>query len=136
MNYIQQIELEFCTISLREDGIIENRFLRDVPYEITENQLIQITDAISKLSSGRKDAILSVAGLYGSMTPEARKISINTDNEYTLAIALVIQDLSQRLLANFYFRIKKVNYPVKIFKSEEEATSWLYQQIHTSQQAG
>lgn len=136
MNYIQQIELDFCTISLREDGIIENRFLRDVPYEITENQLIQITDAISKLSSGRKDAILSVAGLYGSMTPEARKISINTDNEYTLAIALVIQDLSQRLLANFYFRIKKVNYPVKIFKSEEEATNWLYQQIHTSQQAG
>ena len=136
MNYIQQIELDFCTISLREDGIIENRFLRDVPYEITESQLIQISDAISKLSSGRKDAILSVAGLYGSMTPEARKISINTDNEYTLAIALVIQDLSQRLLANFYFRIKKVNYPVKIFKSEEEATSWLYQQIHTSQQTG
>jgi hypothetical protein len=136
LNYIQQIELDFCTISLREDGIIENRFLRDVPYEITESQLIQISDAISKLSSGRKDAILSVAGLYGSMTPEARKISINTDNEYTLAIALVIQDLSQRLLANFYFRIKKVNYPVKIFKSEEEATSWLYQQIHTSQQTG
>ena len=104
--------------------------------KITESQLIQISDAISKLSSGRKDAILSVAGLYGSMTPEARKISINTDNEYTLAIALVIQDLSQRLLANFYFRIKKVNYPVKIFKSEEEATSWLYQQIHTSQQTG
>jgi len=136
LNYIQQIELDFCTISLREDGIIENRFLRDVPYEITESQLIQISDAISKLSSGRKDAILSVAGLYGSMTPEARKISINTDNEYTLAIALVIQDLSQCLLANFYFRIKKVNYPVKIFKSEEEATSWLYQQIHTSQQTG
>jgi len=136
LNYIRQIELEFCTVSLREDGIIENRFLRDVPYEITEGQLIQISEAISKLSKGRKDAILSIAGLYGSMTPEARKIDINKDSEYTLAIALVIQDLSQRLLANFYFKLKKVEYPVKIFKDEHEAANWLQQQIRANQQTG
>jgi hypothetical protein len=65
--------------------------------------------------------------VHGSITPGARKVDTIKDNKYTPAIALVIQELSQRLLANFYFKIKKVNYPVKIFKSEAETTEWLHQ---------
>ena len=136
LNYIQQIELAFCTVSLREDGIIEQRFLRDTPYEIDAFHLNEISQAMSRLSNGRKTAILSIAGLHGSITPEGRKADVTKGDEYTLAIALVIQELSQRLLANFYFKIKKVNYPVKIFKNEDEASGWLHQQIRANQQAG
>lgn len=134
MNYIQQIELEFCTVSLREDGIVENRFLFDVPYEIGEKHLVEIADAMREISKGDKKAILSVAGLYGSISPDARKIDINDADEYTMVLALVIQELAQRLLANFFFKIKKVNYPVKIFKEEHEASAWLQQQIRANQQ--
>ena len=136
MNYIQQIELEFCTVSLRDDGVIEQRFLKDTPYEIDAFHINEMSDVMSRLSNGGKAAILSVAGLYGSMTPDARKVDINKDQDSTLAIALVINELSQRLLANFFFKLKKVNYPIRTFKTEEEATSWLYQQIRANQQAG
>lgn len=136
MNYIQQIELEFCTVSLRDDGIIEQRFPRDTPYEIDAYHINEMADTISHLANGSKAAVLSVAGLYGSITPDARKVDINKDEDYTLAIALVINELSQRLLANFFFKLKRISYPVKTFKTEEEATSWLHQQIRANQQTG
>jgi len=121
---------------MRHDGIIENRFIWDQPYEIDGTHLLAIADAMAELSGEKPRAILSIAGLYGSMTPEARKVDIHRANDYTLAIALVIQELAQRLLANFYFKIKSNDYPVKIFKSEDEATAWLQQQIRMSQNAG
>lgn len=136
MNYIESIELDFCTISLREDGIIEQRFVYDKPYEIGAEELIEMSEAMTILSKGNRAAILSIAGLYGSMTPEARKVNIEKDSDYTLAIALVIQELHQRLLANFFFKLKKINYPVKTFKCEVEASEWLQQQIRASQMVG
>lgn len=121
---------------MREDGIIDQRFVYDIPYEIGADELIQMSEAMTILSKGNKAAILSVAGLYGSITPEARKVNIAKDSDYTLAIALVIQELHQRLLANFFFKLKKINYPVKTFKCEVEASEWLQQQIRASQMVG
>ena len=96
----------------------------------------EMADTISRLSNKNKVAILSIAGLYGSITPDARKVDINKDEAYTLAIALVINELSQRLLANFFFKLRRINYPVKTFKNEDEATEWLHQQIRANQQTG
>lgn len=124
---IETKNLGFCSVSLRSDGIIENRFLWDVPYEITAEKLLEISAAIQSMFKGERRSILSIAGLYGSMTPEAR--ALNTfHKENTIAIGLVIQSASQRLLANFYFRIKKAPFPVKFFKTEAEAVDWLREQ--------
>lgn len=136
MSYIHQIELEFCTVSLREDGILENRFLHDIAYEIDENHLVEIAETMNTLARGERRPIISIAGMYGSITTEARKVDINDANSYTLALALVIQELPQRLLANFYFKLKKVDYPVKTFKTEELAVEWLQQQIRANQLVG
>lgn len=136
MNYIQKIELEFCTVSLREDGILEHRFVRNTPYEIDARHMAEITEAMTILAKGQPRPILSIAGLYGSMTPEARKVDIHAGDHYTLALGLVIRELAQRLLANFYFKIKKVDYPIKTFRSEEEAVAWLQQQIRSNQMVG
>lgn len=115
---------------------MENRFLYDTPYEIDGHHIESIAETMTELSEGNRKAILSVAGLYGSMTTEARKVDINNANLYTLALGLVIRELPQRLLANFYFKLKKIDYPVKSFRSEEEAVDWLQQQIRMSQKAG
>lgn len=128
--------MEFCSVSLRSDGIIENRFVYDTPYEIDAHHMTEIAEAVHILAAGQPTPILSVAGLYGSITAEARKISINPSDEYTLALGMVIRELSQRLLANFYFKVKKVDYPVKSFKTEEEACQWLLQQVRQNQKTG
>lgn len=136
MEYIRQINLDYCAVTLRHDGILENRFVWDQPYEICAPHMIEIRDAITELSAGEPKAILSIAGLYGSITPEGRKVDINPSDGYTFALALVIQELSQRLLANFYFKIKKVDYPIRTFKTEDEAVNWLQHQIQLKQKAG
>jgi len=125
---IESIELDFCTISLRSDGIIEQRFAREDPYEITAEVLQEFIDAIKSLYKGEQRCILSIPGLYGSITTEARKVSIQEDNPNTIAIGLIIESLSQRLLSKFYFKINRVPYPVQFFKSEIEATLWLNEQ--------
>jgi hypothetical protein len=136
LNYIQSFQLEFCVVGLRADGIIENRFVRDQPYEIDVKHLKEIAEAMQVLSKGKRMPLLSIAGLYGSITTEARKASINPSDQYTLALALVIKELPQRLLANFYFKVKKVDYPVKSFSTEEEASAWLLQQMRQQQMVG
>jgi len=124
----ESIELEFCTISLRIDGIVEQRFAKEAPYEITAEVLQEFIDAIKSLYKGEQRCILSIPGLYGSITTEARKVSIQEDNSNTIAIGLIIESLSQRLLSKFYFKINKVPYPVQFFKNEIEATLWLNEQ--------
>ena len=125
---IESIEFDFCTISLRSDGIVEQRFAKNDPYEITAEVLQEFIDAIKSLSKGKPRCILSIPGLYGSITTEARKVSIQEGNSNTIAIGLIIESLSQRLLSKFYFKINKVPYPVQFFKSEIETTLWLHKQ--------
>lgn len=136
MDYTQEIKLEFCTITLRNDGIIENRFTMHQPYEIDGHHVREIADSVTLLSKGKKCPVLNVAGLYGSMTLDARKVDINDADNYTLALALVISELHQRLLANFYFKLKQVNYPVKTFKTEDDAVEWLHEQVRANQMVG
>jgi len=125
---IESIELDFCTISLRSDGIIEQRFAREDPYEITEEVMQEFIDAIKSFYKGKQRCILAIPGLYGTITAEARKMSIREEHPNTIAIGLIIESLSQRLLSKFYFKINKVPYPVKFFKNEIEATLWLQEQ--------
>jgi hypothetical protein len=124
----ESIEFDFCTISLRSDGIIEQRFAKEDPYEITVEVLEGFIDAIKSLYKGKQRCILVIPGLYGSITAEARKMSIQDENSNTIAIGLIIESLSQRLLSKFYFKINKVPYPVQFFKSEIESTLWLHEQ--------
>jgi hypothetical protein len=124
----ESIEFDFCTISLRSDGIIEQRFAKEDPYEITVEVLEGFIDAIKSLYKGKQRCILVIPGLYGSITAEARKMSIQDENSNTIAIGLIIESLSQRLLSKFYFKINKVPYPVQFFKSEIESTFWLHEQ--------
>ena len=125
---IESIEFDFCTISLRSDGIIEQRFAKEDPYEITEEVLEGFIDAIKSLYKGKQRCILVIPGLYGSITAEARKISIQEENSNTIAIGLIIESLSQRLLSKFYFKINKIPYPIQFFRNEIEATLWLHEQ--------
>ena len=125
---IESIEFDFCTISLRSDGIIEQRFAKEDPYEITEEVLEGFIDAIKSLYKGKQRCILVIPGLYGSITAEARKMSIQDENSNTIAIGLIIESLSQRLLSKFYFKINKVPYPIQFFRNEIEATLWLHEQ--------
>lgn len=46
-------------------------------------------------------------------------------SEYTLAHALVIDNLAKRILFNYYVRFTKSKRPIKGFSNKEDAFKWL-----------
>lgn len=56
------------------------------------------------------------------------------DNAYDLefraplsASALIVTNLAQKILADFYYKFKKPNKPLKVFRKKEAALEWLDQ---------
>ena len=63
---------------------------------------------------------------FAEMDPELRTWAADTSgNNYTHADALVISNLAQKIIANFYVKINKPKMPTKIFTSVEQAFEWI-----------
>jgi hypothetical protein len=60
-------------------------------------------------------------------SPEARAIVGGDDfKAITIAMAVVVgYALPIKIIANFFMKINKPNYPTKLFKNEENAIKWL-----------
>lgn len=75
-----------------------------------------------------KVPFLFEAGEFITVSKEA------IDNAYDLefraplsASALIITNLAQKILADFYYKFKKPYKPLKVFRNKEEAIKWLQQ---------
>ena len=44
-------------------------------------------------------------------------------------MGLIATSMLARMAANLFFKIKKQDYPVKVFKNPEEAKAWLRQYL-------
>lgn len=117
------IETRVCTILQREDGIVTMRFKDDV--EIGKSDIDEMINTRGELSPG-KVKILIVTGIRASITKEARQYNKEAHREAnTQAEALVVRSLPTRIAVNFYYRIRRTSYPVKIFRDEVSALKWL-----------
>lgn len=81
-----------------------------------------------KITEGKPFRKLVVAGKYTQLSSEAIKY-IQGENQkrahLIIAEAIVVRTLAQRLLGNFYYRLQKPNYNIRLFTSEEKAQDWL-----------
>lgn len=65
-----------------------------------------------------------IAGLHSNISPDAR----NTLQEVELPVkkeAYVIQGLAQKLIVNFYIKLRPNKHPFKAFNKEKDALEWL-----------
>ena len=85
----------------------------------------KLYDEITKGKPFRK---LVVSGQYTQLSSEAIKY-IQAENQkrahLIIAEAIVVRTLAQRLLGNFYYRLQKPNYNIRLFTSEKKALEWL-----------
>lgn len=72
----------------------------------------------------RKYLNLIKAGIRTEVEEDLRW-SAATSNDYTIADAIVVSGISQRIMANLYLRFNKPAKPTKIFSDEESAAFWL-----------
>jgi hypothetical protein len=63
---------------------------------------------------------------FSDLEPEIRDWSADpSGNKYTLADAIVVTNLGQKMMADFYVRFNKPPKPTKVFSSFEKAVQWI-----------
>jgi hypothetical protein len=92
----------------------------------TIKETIEGISAIGELTIGRAYPVLKVAGKHASVDGESRKyIASGEGSRFSIAEAIVISSLAQKLIGNFYLKVEHPITPTKIFNSQLEAEKWL-----------
>ena len=111
-------------IFLDDSGILRITVLDGVTIDIddtVDNLLV-----IKQLSGGKPRLKLVDMRVSWKIKKEAREFLLSEDMpERTIARAVLVKSLSNKLMLNFLIKLNKPQSPLKIFTSEEEAATWL-----------
>lgn len=117
---------ETATIELIEQNLVRLEYYDNAEVNLEAAQLDY--KLYLKLVQDRRVKHLVIGGAETQLSPDAMKF-IKHKNEQRkdkiIAEAIVTGSLAQRLLGNFYFRILRPNYNVRMFTDQARALSWL-----------
>lgn len=121
---MQSINLNKSLVSIIEEQIIHVHLKTNQEIELQDVQ--EIINAIGSLTKGKKFPVFIDAGSFININQDAFTFSASeAGNIYTLADAIAVQNLGQKLLANFYLKNDHPKVPTKVFTEKEEALTWL-----------
>lgn len=125
VSFVDFIELNKSRVLLREDDIIHIK-IKDEE-EINSAEFEDIIRAVSELGEAKAKCIMLEAGLNSSVSSRVRSNASHPNaNFLSLADAIVVKSLAQRLMANFYLKFNRPSRPTKVFENCTDAVNWLY----------
>lgn len=120
-----EIQLNFAKVQLYEPALVRIEIFSGTVIGLKESK--SMNDAIGALSEGKESLVLIVADEFAQFDRDSSDFSASEEGQrYTIADALVVKSLSQKILANFYLKFNKPAKPTRIFTNEEEAITWLF----------
>lgn len=120
---IKTIETEFANISLLKSNIGHVHFKANV--ELNEEIQLKLLENYNKLTKSPIPFIYSSEEFLSS-SKDAAKHAKNVEKKAPISMkVLVVQNLAQRILAKFYYKIHKPINPYKVCSSFDEATRWI-----------
>jgi hypothetical protein len=103
-------------------------FFDDITIEVTDVQ--ELVRVSSEMTGGEVDLLtLVVTGERNNISTEAFSYNMYKElkiKQRTIAEAVVISNLPTRIMTNFYYKVARRKFPVKVFESETKATEWLF----------
>jgi hypothetical protein len=124
MSIVRQIDHEFLTVSLRADGVVHVWLKPNT--EINVDLQFQMIQIYMDITGGKKSLFIFEAGEFVSITKEAREFAIKMEKDTpTFASAIVVRNLGQKIIADFYYKVNKPLQPYKVFWKIEKAEEWL-----------
>ena len=127
MEVVQEIHLGFANVRLVSGGIVRLEIFGDIVIGYREAR--EINDAIGIISGGKECLVLIMADEITQFNNESMDFSASDEGlRYTIADALVVKSLAQRITANFYLAVNAPRKPSRIFNSERHAIEWLQSQ--------
>lgn len=125
MQLIQEIVFNYARVQLYSTGLIRIEMMGNEKIGLKESK--EMNRAVGVLSKGKEALILMLADELASFDKEALNFSASDEGlQYSIAEAMVVKSITQRLTANLYLKIVRPKKPSKIFNSEKEAMKWLY----------
>ncbi len=125
---IKKSETDFAVVSLGEDQIVRVMFKKKS--EITQESFRTLFEVFRDMISGVPYAYIYYAEDGSStVTDDGRRFA--KDEEFSfpkICNAVIVTNLAHKLIANFYLKFNKPNYPFKVFSKMEDALKWCKQQ--------
>lgn len=122
------ITLDFVTISKLGEHLVENRFHSGAAVDVEE--ILKIKQANESLFLNQKYAVLAIASEFSTITRDAQSLMASKAFvKNTVAKAILVQYLGQKIMGNFYLNFNKPHIKTKIFTEREKAIEWLYLQL-------
>lgn len=123
---IRKIDHDLVVVAMRMDGIVHVYFKPGT--EITVPFQEELVSMYNQITEGNKAKFLFEGGEFVSITKEARENAIRIENETpTLASAILVMNLGQKIIADFYYLVNRPQQPYKVFSSFPKAVEWLNQ---------
>jgi hypothetical protein len=94
--------------------------------EINVEDVIEIKEANGNIIGEIDYGVIMDSGKFTSISSEARNLTATKEMEgKRIAMAIVINNLSQRLIVNFFLKINKPLVPTKSFSDISGARKWI-----------
>lgn len=124
METVRKIELEHVIICMRDDGIVHVTFLPST--EITVDFQNELVENYKLITGNKKTRFIFEGGEFVSIGKEARENAIKIEEQSPcIASAVIVKNLGQKILADFYYMVNKPKLPFKVFWTFEKAIDWL-----------
>lgn len=115
---------EVGDIHLNSDGIVVVEYIDNLEFELSKAKMM--VKLCEKIADGKKVRVLIITGKHGYMPGETRKyLATKEVGNHREAVALVINNLPHRLVANFVIKKRGDDYISKVFGDADNAMSWL-----------
>lgn len=120
---VSRIEYPKLIISLYDNLILHVYIKQDALLELSD---ISVIEAYIHALGPKKYLNLFQFASYASADDSVRKwASDPKGNRHTIADAIVINGLDQKLIGDFYLKMNQPVKPTKMFNTVEEAIEWL-----------
>ena len=124
----RELNITCAEIALLDSGIIVLQYKPD--YEVELEDVKQVEQAFIELSSnGDIYCLMDTSGRFNNYTNEAQKFLSKeasiVQNKKIKGSAVVIDNLPNRLLAQFFSKFFKPEFPMKIFSNQDGGKVWL-----------
>lgn len=123
---VPTIETIVSVLTIHENGIGQMHFKDDIVMEIS-NQMEHLNGLI-EITNGQPTPFIVTTGKRVLISREARDNAVLIEDISPVnAMAVIVQNLAYRLVADFYLRFNKPKIPYKVFTDQEKAMDWCMQ---------
>lgn len=125
---VKSVGFDYGKIVLRNDNIIAY-YPKEGVEKFTKPHLKQMLSIILELADGKVIPYFSHNKNLKSMDSESKAYIIQHMNKFTSAFAMTENSVLTRFLTHSMLTIWRPPFPVKMFKTEQEAFNWLKQYV-------